>query len=50
MGEAFLEMDPVIDLTGDGLVNFPDIARFAELAFKPPGPSGTTTCTVPSNE
>ncbi|MFK8031404.1 MAG: hypothetical protein AB8G18_14300 [Gammaproteobacteria bacterium] len=44
LGEAFLELDGVIDLTGDLTVNFLDLARLSELVFQPPGPSGIAEC------
>ncbi len=46
LSEAFLDTASPFDLTGDGVVNFLDVSKFAQLAFAPPGPRGTNECMV----
>jgi len=40
MKSAFFGNDPLVDLNGDNVVNFADLAILKKSFFKPPGPSG----------
>lgn len=44
---SFFQVDPLVDLNGDGDINFLDLGIFRTLFLQPPGPSGVPNICAP---